>query len=170
MKVTELARKLGVHRTTVTGWIKKGMIPAARTPGGKHIIGSPERLQAWYAPITHNATLYLYYPLPETIDTEAELATLTAFAEANEFTVDQTVIEGSANDRYLRKQLLKLLSQPTLRTIITNQRSLPHGWKFMSTALAAAGRRLLVADAEKASDVEYRYQTHQTRRPTPHCP
>jgi excisionase family DNA binding protein len=163
MRVTELAAILGVHRTTVTGWIKKGLIPATRTPGGKHIIGSLEQLQARQAPITNNATLYIYFPLPEVIDTEAEIAKLKAFAAANEFTVDQTIIEGSYEDRYLRKQLLKLLSQPTLRTIITNRQSLPDGWKFMSTALAASGRRFIVADAEKHHERQYRYQSHQTR-------
>ncbi|CDH47550.1 helix-turn-helix domain-containing protein [Candidatus Contendibacter odensensis] len=163
MKVTELAKKLGVHRTTVTLWIKQGIIPATRTPGGKHIIGSAEELKAWQEPLTNNAALYLYYPLPETLDTESEVTKLRFFAEANGFTIDETVIEGSSHDQYLRKQLLRLLSKPTLRTILTTRQSLPHGWKFMSTALAAAGRRLIIADAEKHHEREYRWQSHQTR-------
>ena len=72
-------------------------------------------------------------------------------------------MEGSCNDSYLRKQLLKILSQPTLRAIITNSQSLPNGWKYMSTSLAAAGRRFIIADAEKHHEREYRYQSHQTR-------
>jgi excisionase family DNA binding protein len=163
MRVNQLAEQFGVHRTTVTRWAKKGLIPSVQTPGGRYILGTAEQVAAMQSPITNNATLYLYYPLPETLDTHAEMAKLQAFADANRFTVDQTVMEGSGYDQYLRKQLLRLLSQPTLRTIITNHRSLPQGWKFMSTALAAAGRRFIVVDADKASDFEYRYQSHQTR-------
>lgn len=163
MRINELAKQLGVSRFTVYRWAKKGLIPSMQTPGGRHILGTAEEIAAMQAPITDNATLYLYFPLPETIDTEVEIAQLKTFAATNEFTVDQTIIEGSYEDRYLRKQLLKLLSQPTLRTIITNRQSLPDGWKFMSTALASAGRRFIVADADKHHEREYRYQSHQTR-------
>lgn len=163
MRVQQLAQQLGIHRTTVYRWAKKGLIPSVKTPGGRHILGTQEQITAMQAPITNNCALYLYWPLPERMDTQAEMQKLQAFADENDFTVDETVIEGSGYDQYLRKQLLRLLSQPTLRTIITNTRSLPSGWKFMSTALAASGRRFLVMDAEKVSDFEYRYQSSQTR-------
>ncbi len=161
MQVNQLAQQLGVHRTTVTRWIKQGIVPAVRTPGGRHIIGSYEEIAAMQTPITDRATLYIYIPLPEWIDREAEISKLQKFAEAHHFSIHETVIEGSHEDSMLRKQLLRLLSQPTLRTIITNRQSLPLGWKFLATALAAAGRRFIVADAKKPSDVCYKYQSKQ---------
>ena len=163
MRITELAKQYGVSRFTVYRWAKKGVIPSVRLPSGRHILGTAAEIAKMQAPITNNAAIYLYIPLPEPLDTEAEIAKLNIFADANGFTVDETVIEGSSYDTYLRKQLLRLLSKPTLRTIITTLQSLPNGWKFMSTALAASGRRLIVADAEKHHEREYRWQSHQTR-------
>ena len=163
MRITQLAKQFGVSRFTIYRWAKKGIIPSIQLPSGRHILGTAAEIAEMQAPITNNAAIYLYIPLPETIDTEGEIAKLNAFANANGFNIDETVIEGSSYDTYLRKQLLRLLSKPTLRTILTTRQSLPPGWKFLSTALAASGRRLIVADAEKHHEREYRWQTHQTR-------
>ena len=32
----DLSRILGIHRVTVTNWVKKGTLQAIRTPGGKY--------------------------------------------------------------------------------------------------------------------------------------
>lgn len=123
MRITELAKQYGVSRFTVYRWAKKGIIPSVQLPSGRHILGTAEEITEMQAPITNNAALYIYLPLPETIDTEVEISKLKLFADANNFTIDETVIEGSSHDQYLRKQLLRLLSKPTLRTIITTHQS-----------------------------------------------
>nr|HID58926.1 response regulator [Desulfobacterales bacterium] len=38
----ELARILGVHRVTVTSWIKKGALKAAKTPGGRYKVSKDD--------------------------------------------------------------------------------------------------------------------------------
>ncbi|MDY6990158.1 MAG: response regulator [Thermodesulfobacteriota bacterium] len=38
----ELARILGVHRVTITNWIKQGALRAARTPGGRYKVAKKD--------------------------------------------------------------------------------------------------------------------------------
>ncbi|MBW1614611.1 MAG: response regulator [Deltaproteobacteria bacterium] len=45
----DLARILGIHRVTVTNWIKKGALKAIRTPGGRYRVSKDELISFLHA-------------------------------------------------------------------------------------------------------------------------
>jgi len=79
-------------------------------------------------------------------DLERQVVRLLEFANTNGLSVGKTVKEIGSGLNGKRKELLKLLSDPNVTTIIVEHRDrlTRFGFEFIEAALRAQGRRILV--------------------------
>jgi putative resolvase len=87
-------------------------------------------------------------------DLEAQIGRLAVFAANQKLTVIKTVSEVGSGLNGHRQGLMRLLSEPKVRTIVVEHRDrlMRFGAEYVEAALAADGRKLLVVDASEFKD------------------
>lgn len=87
-------------------------------------------------------------------DLEAQIGRLAVFAANQKLTVIKTVSEVGSGLNGHRQGLMRLLSEPKVRTIVVEHRDrlMRFGAEYVEAALAADGRKLLVVDASELKD------------------
>jgi len=150
MKLSQWAKKQGVSYRTAWRWFKNGQLPvnAVQTATGTILITESQQ-------DFHTAVLYARVSSSDQKqDLNNQIARMVTFANEQGFIVAQTVTEiGSAlNGR--RPRLKKLLSDPKVQVIIVEHRDrlMRFGAEYVESALAADGRKLIVADTSELKD------------------
>ena len=141
----------GVSYATARRWFEAGKLPVPAYQAGRLIvIGDP-------APAARPGVTVAYARVSsadQKPDLDRQVARVTAWVTGQGLPVDRVVTEvGSAlNGR--RRKFLALLRDPSVTTIATEHRDrfARFGAEYVEAALAAAGRRLLVADPAGVDD------------------
>jgi predicted site-specific integrase-resolvase len=151
VNLKEWAEREGVAYVTARRWFAAGKLPVpARKVGGLVLVGheavpGPEGITAVYARVSS---------ADQGPDLDRQVARVTAWAASQGLAVGKVVTEvGSALDGERRK-FLALLRDPSVSVIVTEHRDrfARFGAGYVEAALAAQGRRLLVADPSGVDD------------------
>ncbi|MGW3601179.1 IS607 family transposase [Micromonospora sp. NPDC005161] len=151
MKLAEWARRNGVHPQTAYRWFREGTmpVPARRLPSGTIMVDvvsdDTQGQVVVYARVSS---------VDQRADLDRQVARVAAWVTGQNMVVSSVVTEvGSAlNGR--GKKFLGLLRDPSVTTIVVEHRDrfARFGAEYVEAALAAQGRRLLVADPAEVDD------------------
>jgi putative resolvase len=151
MKLAEWARRNGVHPQTAYRWFREGTmpVPARRLPSGTIMVDvvsdDTQGQVVVYARVSS---------VDQRADLDRQVARVAGWVTGQNMVVSRVVTEvGSAlNGR--GKKFLGLLRDPSVTTIVVEHRDrfARFGAEYVEAALAAQGRRLLVADPAEVDD------------------
>jgi predicted site-specific integrase-resolvase len=151
VNLKEWAASQGISYATARRWHESGKLPVPAYQAGRLIvIGEPSPaagpgVTAVYARVSS---------ADQKPDLDRQVARVTAWATAQGTHVDRVVTEvGSALNGH-RRQFLALLRDPSVTVIAVEHRGrvARFGAEYVEAALAAQGRRLLVADPSEVDD------------------
>jgi predicted site-specific integrase-resolvase len=145
VNLKEWAASAGVSYTTARRWYEAGRLPVpARKVGGLILVGEPGTVPEPGVTVVYARVS----SADQKPDLDRQVARVTAWATAQHLSVDRVVTEvGSALNGHRRK-FLALLRDPSVSVIAVEHRDrfARFGAEYVEAALAAQGRRLLVAD------------------------
>ena len=150
MKLSIWAKKQGVSYRTAWRWFKVGKlpVPAEQMSSGTILVKeeSPDSNQvAIYARVSSS---------DQKKDLDRQISRLVMFANSQKMVVAKTVVEiGSALNGH-RSKLKQLLSDSNVKTIIVEHedRLMRFGFEFLSSALSAEKRKIIVMDQGELKD------------------
>ena len=151
MKLSEWAKRQGVHYQTAWRWFQQGVLPAnaVQLPTGTILVeeqaeGPPGGV-ALYARVSGS---------DQKPDLNRQIARLVEFATKKKLLVTRTAKEVGSGLNGKRTKLLGLLGDPTIGTIVIEHRErlTRFGVEMVEAAMAASGRRLLVAEPGELRD------------------
>jgi putative resolvase len=154
MRLSAWARRQGVHYNTALRWVRdnKMPVPFARTATGTILVkefveesGNPFDGVALYARVSGSG---------QKADLEAQLGRLSVFAASNKLRVVASVGEIGSGLSGHRPKLMKLLADPSIKTMVVEHRDrlMGFGVEYVEASLHAQGRRLIVVDQGEAKD------------------
>jgi putative resolvase len=152
MKLSAWAEREGIHYMTAWRWWKAGKlpVPAYQTPSGSIIVelpvpgSQPGRTVVYTRVSSHDRRA----------DLDRQLARLTRWAAQEGLQVAEVVAEVGSGLNGRRTKLRRLLADPAVTTIVVEHRDrlARFGVEQLDAALAAHGRRVLVADPAETTD------------------
>jgi putative resolvase len=150
VKLSEWAEGQGIHYMTAWRWWKAGKlpVPAYQTPSGSIIVelpgSQPGRTVVYTRVSSHD----------QRPDLERQVARVTRWAAQEGLAVHEVVAEVGSGLYGKRAKLRRLLADPQATTIVVEHRDrlARFGVEYMEAALAAQGRRVVVADAGETTD------------------
>jgi putative resolvase len=152
MKLSAWAEREGIHYMTAWRWWKAGKlpVPAYQTPSGSIIVelpvpGSPPGRTVVYTRVSSH---------DRRPDLDRQIARLTRWAAQEGLQVAEVVAEVGSGLNGRRTKLRRLLADPAVTTIVVEHRDrlARFGVEQLDAALAAHGRRVLVADPAETTD------------------
>ncbi len=150
MNLKAWAEREGVAYVTARRWFAAGKLPVpARKVGGLILVDEavpvPAGITAVYARVSSAG---------QKPDLDRQVARVTAWATAEGLTVGGVVTEVGSALNGKRRKFLALLRDPSVTVIVTEHRDrfARFGAEYVEAALAAQGRRLLVADPSEVDD------------------
>ncbi|MHB8894014.1 MAG: IS607 family transposase [Candidatus Geothermincolia bacterium] len=153
MKLSEWAKQQGITYKTAWNWYKAGKLPvrAAQMPTGTIIV---------YPETATERTKVTIYARVSSADQKEDLsrqsARLKDYAVCNGWTVAAVVDEVGSGFNSHRGKLLKMLSDPSIGTILVEHRDrlARFGVEYIEAALVSQGRSIIVADeTEEMADI-----------------
>src|ERR687891_289721 len=152
MKLSEWARRNGVHYQTAYRWFRSGAlpVPARKLPTGTILVEVPPASDA-----ADGVALYARVSAHDQRgDLDRQLGRLAAWAAGQGLAVTHTVAEVGSGLHGNRPKLRRLLADPAVTTIVVEHRDrlARFGVEQLQAALAAHGRQILVADPSGTSD------------------
>jgi putative resolvase len=152
MKLSAWAEREGIHYMTAWRWWKAGKlpVPAYQTPSGSIIVelpvpgSQPGRTVVYTRVSSHD----------QRPDLDRQIARLTRWATQEGLQVAEVVAEVGSGLNGRRTKLRRLLADPAVTTIVVEHRDrlARFGVEQLDAALAAHGRRVLVADPAETTD------------------
>jgi putative resolvase len=152
MKLSAWAEREGIHYMTAWRWWKAGKlpVPAYQTPSGSIIVelpvpgSQPGRTVVYTRVSSHD----------QRPDLDRQIARLTRWAAQEGLQVAEVVAEVGSGLNGRRTKLRRLLADPAVTTIVVEHRDrlARFGVEQLDAALAAHGRRVLVADPAETTD------------------
>jgi putative resolvase len=153
MKLSEWAARQGVHYQTAWRWWKRGTlpVPARQLASGTILVEVP----ALMAGVAGRTVVYARVSSHDRrADLDRQVSRVMAWAGGQQLAVDQVVTEVGSGLYGRRPKLARLLADPKVATIVVEHRHrlARFGVEQLQAALAAHGRRLLVADPSETTD------------------
>jgi putative resolvase len=152
VKLSAWAEREGIHYMTAWRWWKAGKlpVPAYQTPSGSIIVelpvpgSQPGRTVVYTRVSSHD----------QRPDLDRQIARLTQWATQEGLQVAEVVAEVGSGLNGRRTKLRRLLADPAVTTIVVEHRDrlARFGVEQLDAALAAHGRRVLVADPAETTD------------------
>jgi putative resolvase len=153
VKLAEWAAHRGVHDQTAWRWWKRGTlpVPARQLPSGTILVevprssaGPPGRSVVYARVSSHDRRA----------DLDRQVSRAVRWAGEQRLAVDQVVTEVGSGLHGRRPKLQRLLADPQVATIVVERRDrlARLGVEQLQAALAAHGRRVLVADPGERTD------------------
>ena len=153
MNLKQWAERQGVSCVTARRWFAAGTLPVqARRAGGLILVGDTEHAAA------AGAGTAVVYARVSSADQKAgldrQVARVTTWATGQGITAGRVVTETGSALNGNRGKFLALLRDPSVSAIVAGHRDrfARSGAEYAGAALAASGRRLLVADSAGAGD------------------
>jgi putative resolvase len=153
VKLAEWARVSGVHLQMAYGWFREDWmpVPAWRLASGTIWVdagpaGEPGRVVVYARVSSHD----------QRADLGRQVARVTGWAAGSGHRVSEVVCEAGSGMNGNRPGLRRILSDPSVTVVVVEHRDrlARFGVEQLESALAAAGRRVLVADpGEMAGDL-----------------
>lgn len=150
MKLSVWAERQGVHYMTAWRWWKAGTlpVPARQTESGTILVDVPEAGDG-------RTVLYARvwsYDQREGLD--AQVGRVSRWAAERGISVDEVVCEVGSGLNGKRRKLHRALADPSVATIVVEHRDrlARFGVEHLEAALAAQGRRVVVADPGETTD------------------
>lgn len=150
MKLSTWAKQQGISYRTAWRWFKEGKLPvvAEQTKTGTILIKenqTPSNAVAIYARVSAR---------DQKKDLDQQIARLVQYANARGWAVAQTITEIGSGLNGHRPKLMKLLTNSNIKIILVEHRDrlMRFGVEYVESALAAQGRRLIVANASELKD------------------
>lgn len=151
MKLSQYAKKVGVTYKTAWRWYKAGNLDAYQTPTGMVIVRDPQTEK----PVTGRIALYARVSSAEQHrDLERQIQRLRDYAAARGYQVAKEVTEIASGMNDHRPKFLKLLSDPSIGTIIVEHRDrgTRFGWNYIATLLEVQQRRIEAIFPDETKD------------------
>lgn len=150
MKLSEWARREGVHYQTAWEWAKNGRmpVPVYQTPSGTWMVRTeptpPGRVVA-YARVSSS---------DQRPDLERQAGRVVAGATAQGLAVSEIVSEVGSGLNGKRRKLHRILADPTATVIVVEHRDrlARFGVEHLEAALNATGRRILALEPDETGD------------------
>lgn len=152
MKLSTWAKLQGISYKTAWRWFKNGTlpVPCEQAPTGTILVkpkseNETDFLVALYARVSSH---------DQKKDLEGQIARLLIYANNRGLKVGQTVTEIGSGLNGHRPKLLKLLSEPKVKTIVVEHRDrlMRFGSEYVEASLKASNRQLLIANEEELKD------------------
>jgi putative resolvase len=150
MKLSTWAKKQGVSYRTAWRWFKEGKLPVVAEQMKTGTILIKEEMQcangvAIYARVSST---------DQKKDLDKQIARLLVYANKNHFAVTHTITEIGSGLNGHRPKLMKLLTNSNIKIILVEHRDrlMRFGAEYVESALAAQGRKLIVADESELKD------------------
>jgi putative resolvase len=152
VKLAEWARVSGVHPQTAYRWFREDRmpVPARRLDSGTIWVDSPQAADAAgrvvvYARVSSH---------DQRADLDRQVARLADWATANGHAVAEVVREVGSGLNGERPKLRRVLSDPSATVVVVEHRDrlARFGGDHLEAALAAQGRRIVVADEGETAD------------------
>lgn len=150
MKLSDWAKRQGISYRTAWRWFKNGSLPvvAEQTKTGTILIKDHSldaNAVAIYARVSST---------DQKKDLDQQIARLVLFANARGWVVAQTITEIGSGLNSHRPKLMKLLANSDAKMILVEHkdRLMRFGAEYVEAALAAQGRRLVIADSLELKD------------------
>jgi putative resolvase len=153
MKLSEWAAQQGVHYQTAWRWWKRGTlpVPARQLASGTILVDVP----ASPAGTAGRTVVYARVSAhDQRSDLDRQISRVVRWANGQQLAVDQVVTEVGSGLNGRRPRLARLLADPTVTTIVVEHRDrlARFGVEQLQAALAAQGRRIVVADDGESTD------------------
>lgn len=143
MKLSQYAKRAGVTYKTAWRWYKAGMLDAYQKYTGTIVVGEEQNL----TPITGRIALYARVSsADQKQDLARQLQRLRDYAAAKGYAVSKEVVEIASGLNDTRPKLSKLLSDPTIGTIIVEHkdRITRFGFEYIRRLLEVQNKRIEV--------------------------
>ncbi len=151
MKLAAWARTIGVHPKTAYRWFHRGTlpVPACQLETGTILVTLPAAQPGGTAAIYARVASHDHRP-----ELDRQIARLAAWAGRHGYAVSRTEAEVGSGLTGRRRRLMRLLADPEVSTIIVEHRDrlARFGAEYVEAALAASGRRVVIADPGESTD------------------
>lgn len=144
MKLSDYAKKVGVHYHTAWRWYRSGRISGYQMETGTIIVTEGKE-----APPPQQVAIYARVSSHEMKDNlQRQADRLVDYCAAKGWPVSKVVKEIGSGVNDSRQQFLKLLSDPTVTIIVVEHkdRATRFGFNYLETLLALHGRRIEVVN------------------------
>jgi putative resolvase len=151
VNLADWAESVGVNRHTAYRWFREGTLPVPAQRVGRLILVRT-------TPAGEGAAGVVIYARVSSHDQRADLdrqvGRLTAWATEQDLRVGQVVVEVGSGLNGKRPKLRRMLSDPDAKVIVVEHRDrlARFGVEHLEAALAAQGRRIVVADPGERTD------------------
>jgi putative resolvase len=152
VNLADWAESVGVNRHTAYRWFREGTLPVPAERVGRLILvrtipageGAAGGVVIYARVSSHD----------QRADLDRQVARLTAWVTAQDLTVGQVVTEVGSGLNGKRPKLRRILSDPDAKVIVVEHRDrlARFGVEHLEAALAAQGRRIVVADPGETTD------------------
>ena len=151
MKLSEWARRNGVHYQTAWSWAKNGQmpVPVIKTDTGRYLILEPAADRA-----DRTVAYCRVSSADQREDLERQAGRVVTGATARGLAVAEVVTEVGSGLNARRPKLAKLLRDPAVTTIVVERRDrlARFGVEHLTCALAATGRSIVILDETEVDD------------------
>lgn len=152
MKLTEWARREGVHPKTAYRWFREGTLPVpARQLATGTILVRDERVAGGDG----RTVIYARVSSHDQRDgLDAQVGRVTAWCASAGIAVDDVVVEVGSGLNGRRRKLSRVLADAGVETVVVEHRDrlARFGVEHLEAALSAQGRRIVVADDGETDD------------------
>ena len=150
VNLADWAESVGVNRHTAYRWFREGTLPVPAERVGRLIL-----VKTTATPDSAGVVVYaLVSSHDQRSDLDRQVARLTAWATEHDLGVGQVVCEVGSGLNGKRPKLRRVLSDPDAKVIVVEHRDrlARFGVEHLEAALAAQGRRIVVADPGETTD------------------
>ncbi len=151
MKLSEWARRNGVHYQTAWEWARDGKmpVPVIKTPSGSWLTVEPTPEGN-----DHAVAYCRVSSSDQKADLDRQIARVVTEANRRGIAISDTITEIGSGLNGHRRKLHRILADPSVTTIVVEHRDrlARFGVEHLESALSATGRGLVVLDESETTD------------------
>ena len=145
MKLSEYARRKGIHKMTAYRWYKEGKLKGERTPHGMILVEDEDAA----VPATEITVIYARVSSSENkADLDSQAERLTAYSTAKGWQISRVVKEIGSGVNDQRPKFAALLADTSVTRLVVEHkdRATRFGFHYLEVLLAGQGRTIEVVN------------------------